>query len=117
MTSIAVQFVFAVSVFLLCVFVSPPVPEEGAIDLEQWFWCQRGAFYATAVAIAFLALIANADYLKTANAVLFFEENAIVLGFVAVGVLGLVSRKRRPAICRRPRHRPSESHLPATVLS
>ena len=94
LTSITVQFAFAVGVFLLCVFVSPPVPKEGTIGLDQWFWCQRPAFYATAVAIALLALIANLDYLKTANAALFFKENALVLGFLVVNVIGFVSRKR-----------------------
>lgn len=42
--------------------------------------CQRAAFYATVLAIALLALVANADYLKSSNAALFFRENAVVLG-------------------------------------
>ena len=94
LASITVQFVFAIAVFVLCVFVSPRVPNDGAINLDDWFWCQRPAFYSTGVAIALLALIANADYLKTANAALFFKENAVVLGFFVPNLLGLVSRKR-----------------------
>jgi hypothetical protein len=65
------------------------VPSEGTINLEEWFWCQRPAFYSTGVAIALLALVANADYLKTANAALFFRENAVVLGFFVPNLLGL----------------------------
>jgi hypothetical protein len=94
LASITVQFVFAVAVFLLCVFVSPRVPGDGAINLDEWFWCQRPAFYSTGVAIALLALVANADYLKTANTALFFKENAVVLGFFVPNLLGLVSRNR-----------------------
>lgn len=92
--SISIQFIFAVSVFLICVFVAPRIPAEGAIDLEESFWCQRLAFYGTALAINILALLANIDYLKTANAAVFFKMNALVLSGLVPTLLGLFSRNR-----------------------
>lgn len=92
--SITVQFALAVSVFLLCVFVSPRVPEDGTVNLDQWFWCQRAAFYATAVAMSLLAMLANLDYLKTTNPAWFLKENALVLASTAFCLVGLVLRKR-----------------------
>lgn len=94
LATITMQFVFAIAVFLLCVFVSPPVADEGQINLDEWFWCQRAAFYSAALAISLLALVANTAYLKTPNAALFFKENAVVLLFVFFSALGLVRRER-----------------------
>ena len=92
--SITIQFLFAVAVFLVCIFVTPRVPESGTIDLEETFWCQRLAFYTTATAITVLALVANFDYLKTATPAVFLKMNALVLLSLPATIIGLVSRKR-----------------------
>jgi hypothetical protein len=89
----AIQFLFAVNVFLICVLVGPKAPDDGPIDLEDFFWRQRPYFYAALLACALLSLVANLDYLKTANAALFFKENLTVLPMFVPTVLALVSRK------------------------
>src|SRR5581483_11957978 len=43
--SIVIQFLFAVVIFLICALVGPKVPEEDAIDLEDFFWRQRPYLY------------------------------------------------------------------------
>src|SRR5260370_22676193 len=44
--SIAVQFLFAIALYFLCVLVGPKTPDEGSIDLEDFFWRQRRAFHS-----------------------------------------------------------------------
>src|SRR5215216_6900870 len=68
LASITVQFLFAVNVFLICVLVGPKAHEDGAFDLEDFFWRQRPYFYGALVVCAVLSLFANLEYLKTANA-------------------------------------------------
>lgn len=92
--SITIQFVFAVAVFLMAVFVTPRVPGEGAIDLDAAYWCQRLAFFTTAVAIGVLAVVANIDYLKLSNPAVFFQMNALVLIGLIPAIFGIVSRNR-----------------------
>ena len=94
LATIVVQFFFAIVVFLICVLVAPKVPDDGVIDLEEFFWRQRPYFYATALAITMLSLVANLAYLKTSNAALFIKQNLTVLpGFIPI-LLGLLSRLR-----------------------
>jgi len=94
LASITVQFLFAVNVFLICVLVGPKARDEGPIDLEDFFWRQRPYFYGALVACAVLSLLANLDFLKTANAALFVKQNLTVLPMLIPTVLGMVSRKR-----------------------
>ena len=94
LASITVQFLFAINVFLICVLVGPKAHDEGPIDLEDFFWRQRPYFYGALVACAVLSLFANLDYLKTANAALFFKENLTVLPMFIPTLAGLISRKR-----------------------
>src|SRR5690348_13856911 len=44
-SSVAIQFLFAVSIYVVCALVGPKVPEEGMLDLEDFFWRQRLYFY------------------------------------------------------------------------
>lgn len=92
--SISVQFLFAINVFLICVLVGPKTHDEGPIDLEDFFWRQRPYFYGALVACAVLSLFANLEYLKTADAALFFKQDLTVLPIFIPTVLALVSRKR-----------------------
>jgi hypothetical protein len=94
LASIVVQFLFAICVFLICVLVGPKTHDEGEIDLEDFFWRQRPYFYGAVVALVFLSLFANLDYLKTANAALFVKQNLTNLPMFIPTVVGLVSRKR-----------------------
>ena len=94
LASITVGFLLAVSMFLICVLVGPKAHDEGPIDLEDFFWRQRPYFYGALVACAVLSLLANLDFLKTANAALFVKQNLTVLPMFIPTVLGLVSRKR-----------------------
>ena len=92
--SITIQFLLAVSQYLLCVLVGPKTPEEGLIDLEEFFWRQRPYIYGTALAVLILSLLANIDFLKTPNAALFIKENVITLILVVPAVTALISRNR-----------------------
>src|SRR5213075_369012 len=44
LASIGIQFLFAVSIYVICVLVGPKTPDEGTIDLEDFFWRQRPYF-------------------------------------------------------------------------
>ena len=94
LASITVQFLFAVVVFLICVLVGPKTPDEGAIDLEDFFWRQRPYLYGAIVTCVVLSLFANLDYLKTANAALFVKQNLTNLPMLLPTLLALASRKR-----------------------
>ena len=94
LVSITVQFLFAVSVFLICVLVGPKAPDEGSINLEDFFWRQQPYFYGAVVACIVMSLFSNLALLKTANAALFIKENLTNLPMLIPTVLALVSRKR-----------------------
>src|SRR5437764_9577594 len=94
LASISVQFLFAINVFLICVLVGPKAPDEGEIDLEDFFWRQRPYFYGALLATVILSLIANLDFLKTPNVALFVRQNLTVLPMLIPTVLALVSRTR-----------------------
>jgi len=94
LASVTIQFLVAISVFLSCSLVGPKAPDEGEIDLEDFFWRQRTYFYATVVSCLVLSLFANLDFLKTPNAVLFVKQNVTVLPMLIPTVLALISRNR-----------------------
>jgi hypothetical protein len=92
--TITVQFLFAVAVFLACVLVGPKTPDEGPIDLEDFFWRQRPYYYSAVLACVLLALVANLAFLKSANAWLFVQENEVSLPMLVPCILALASRAR-----------------------
>lgn len=92
--SIAIQFLLAVAQYGLCVLVGPKPPEEGVIDLEEFFWRQRTYIYGTALIVLVLSVLANIDFLKTPNTALFFKENVITLVLMVPVLAALISRNR-----------------------
>ena len=94
LASIAIQFLFAISLYIICALVGPKTPDEGSIDLEEFFWRQRPYFYGAVLACVLLALVANLDFLKTTNAALFVKENLTTLPMLIPVTLALVSRAR-----------------------
>jgi hypothetical protein len=92
LASVAIQFLFAVSVYVVCALVGPKVPDEGVLDLEDFFWHQRLYFYAAIIVCLVLALLANLDFLKTANAALFVKENLGTIAILVPSVVGVISR-------------------------
>src|SRR6202045_5241526 len=92
LASVAIQFLFAVSVYVVCALVGPKVPDEGVLDLEDFFWRQRFYFYGAIVVCLVLALLANLDFLKTANTALFVKENLGTIAILVPSVVGLISR-------------------------
>src|ERR1700730_341569 len=90
--SVAIQFLFAVSVYVVCALVGPKVPDEGALELEHFFWRQRRYFYGAIIICLVLALLANLDFLKTANTALFVKENLGPIAILGPSVVGLISR-------------------------
>src|SRR5438105_2171252 len=94
LASIAIQFLFAISVYVICALVGPKTPDEGTIDLEEFFWRQRPYFYGALIICLLLALLANLDFLKTSNAALFVKENLGTIAMLIPSALGLISRNR-----------------------
>ena len=92
--SVAIQFLFAVSVYVVCALVGPKAPDEGMIDLEGFFWRQRRYFYGAIIGCLILALLANLDFLKTPNTALFVQENLGTMAMLVPSALGLISRNR-----------------------
>src|SRR4029077_13966458 len=94
LATITVQFLFAIAVYLTCAVVGPKAPDEGNIDLEDFFWRQRPYYYGAVLACVLLALVANLAFLKSANAWLFVQENVASLPMLIPCILALVSRAR-----------------------
>ena len=94
LASITIQFLFAISVFLICVLVGPKAPDQGSIDLEEFFWRQRPYFYGAVMGCVLLSLLANLAFLKSSNAALFVKENLTNLPMLVPTVLALISRRR-----------------------
>ena len=92
--SIAIQFLFAISVYVVCALVGPKAPDDGTIDLEDFFWRQRIYLYGAIIVCLLLALLANLDFLKTPNAALFVKENLGTVALLIPSTLGLISRNR-----------------------
>jgi len=92
LASVAIQFLFAVSVYVVCALVGPKVPDEGLLDLEDFFWRQRFYFYGAIVLCLILTLLANLDFLKTANTALLLKENLGTIAILVPSVAGLISR-------------------------
>ena len=94
LASIAIQFLFAVSVYVICALVGPKMPDDGTIDLEDFFRRQRTYFYGAIIVCLVLALLANRDFLKTPNAALFVKENLGTIALLIPAAFGLISRNR-----------------------
>ena len=95
LASITIQFLLAISLYVLCVFAGPRPPEEhDRVDLEDFFWRQRPYFYGTVLVMLVLSLAANLDFLKSGNASLFIKENMTVLPMLIPTILALASRAR-----------------------
>ena len=92
--SVAIQFLFAVSVYVVCALVGPKAPDDGVIDLEDFFWRQRRYFYGAIIVCLVLALLANLDFLKTPNTALFVKENLGTIAIMIPSTLGLISDNR-----------------------
>jgi hypothetical protein len=92
--SVAIQFLFAVSVYVVCALVGPKAPDDGVIDLEDFFWRQRRYFYGAIIVCLVLALLANLDFLKTPNTALFMKENLGTIAIMIPSTLGLISGNR-----------------------
>lgn len=92
--SIAVQFTFAILLYLVCVLVGPKAPDDGTIDLEDFFWRQRRYFYGAVLSCEIVALIANLDFLKSNNVALFVKENLATLPMIIPTIVALFSRNR-----------------------
>ena len=94
LASIAIQFLFAVSVYVICALIGPKALDEGEIDLEDFFWRQRPYFYGAIDVCLVLALLANLDFLKTPNTALLVKENLGTIAIMMPTTLGLISRNR-----------------------
>ena len=92
--SVTTQFLFAIGIYFVCILAAPEAPDEKPIDMEAFYWRNRRLFYGTLMYCVLLSMVINAEFLKTANASLFFEENAIVLPMMPAVALPLILRAR-----------------------
>jgi hypothetical protein len=90
--SVVSQFLFAIAIYFVCAFAAPEAAGDTAIDMEAFYWRNHRLYYAAVMVCLLLSLIINAEFLKTPNAALFLEENAMVLPMIVFGVLPLVVR-------------------------
>lgn len=90
--SVAIQFLFAVSVYVVCALVGPKVPDEGVLDLDDFFWRQRFYFYGAIIICLVLALLANIDFLKASDPTLFLKENLGTIAILIPSLAAFVSR-------------------------
>jgi hypothetical protein len=79
--SIIIQLALATSIYLAGVLISPKPAEEGVLDMDAFFWKQRIYFYAAIVAVLVFSMLANMDFLKSADMGRFLRENAYTLIF------------------------------------
>lgn len=94
LASIVTQFLVPVAMYVVCALAGPKAPDEGEIDMEQFFWHQRLYFYAAILAVLVLSLLANLAFLKTGNMALFIGENGATLAIMVPTLTALISRNR-----------------------
>ncbi|MBV8800983.1 MAG: hypothetical protein JOY77_10155 [Alphaproteobacteria bacterium] len=92
--SISIQLALVTSIYLACVLISPKPSEEGLLDMESFFWKQRIYFYAALVSVLVLSMLANLDFLKSADVGRFLQENSYTLIFFVPTVAALVFSSR-----------------------
>jgi hypothetical protein len=73
LASITTWFAFAVSNYFICVAAAPDVEPAGPIDMEQFYWDNRGLFYVLMLLATVLAMGTNIIFLRTSDPSLFFK--------------------------------------------
>jgi len=92
--SISIQLAVATSIYLASVIISPKPLEEGVLDMDGFFWKQRIYFYAALASVLVLSMLANMDFLKSANVSRFLQENSYTLIFFVPTIAALVFSSR-----------------------
>lgn len=87
--SVMSNFLFAIGIYFVCTLAAPEASAEGPIDMEAFYWRNRRLFYGTLMYCVLVSLVINAEFLKTAKAALFVEENAMVLPMIPAVALPL----------------------------
>jgi hypothetical protein len=91
--SIALQFVFAISIYFVCAMAAPEYPAEGVIDMEEMYARTRVPLYGLYLALCLVGFASNLDLMQV-NAPLFLQQNLVILGGAAFAVLALTVRAR-----------------------
>jgi hypothetical protein len=92
--SVTILFVFAVGAYFVCVAAAPTVAEDGAIDLEAFYWRNRRLFWGLFTAGVALGMATNFMFLKTTTPGLFLETNLASLPFFLPCLLALFVSSR-----------------------
>ena len=91
LASIAIQFLFAVSIYVICILVGPKTPDEGTIA-GRIFLAPTPIFLRHRARHVILALLANLDFLKTPNTITNARKAQVNCRATAsVAVFGLAS--------------------------
>src|SRR5690349_1951396 len=91
---VLLQLAMAITLYFLCYLALPEASDEGEIDLDAYFWKQRRAYYAVALAGLAAAFLVNLDFLKTPLAGQVFVSNASVLVLAVPVVFALTMPER-----------------------
>jgi hypothetical protein len=92
--SITSQFAFALVQYFICALAAPEVSDDGAVDLDAFYFRNRRPFYGMFLLLLASAFVANVTFLKTPNPSLFFKENATTLAFIPPILLSLLVSAR-----------------------
>ncbi|MBV9331361.1 MAG: hypothetical protein JOZ55_07395 [Alphaproteobacteria bacterium] len=92
--NITTNFALAVIQYFLCSSAAPEIGDEGAIDLEAFYFRNRQLFYGQLLLLLAMALLSNVAFLKASNPSLFFKENLATLAFMPAVILPLVLASR-----------------------
>ena len=94
LSSIALQFAFAISAYFMCALAAPEAEPEGTIDLEAFYWQQRRAFYWIYLSGVVIATATNFTFLKTPDPSQAIRWTIAAVPMLPAPILGLALRAR-----------------------
>ena len=93
LASVAIAFVYAITVYFVCAAAAPDVG-EGPLDLEVFYQRNYRIFYGIVALYLTAALLANLVLLKSAKSGVFLEYELTALPFFAPCALAIALRNR-----------------------
>lgn len=92
--SILAQFIFAITLFFICVFAAPETAASGPIDTEAFYWKQHRRYYWAYIVASTAGIACNTIFLKAGDPGLFLKWNLASLPMYPPCVLALAVRAR-----------------------
>jgi hypothetical protein len=92
--SIFAQFIFAITLFFICVFAAPEAAANEPIDTEAFYWKQHRRFYWAYIVASTAGIACNTIFLKSGDPSLFLKWNLASLPMYLPCILALAVRAR-----------------------